>query len=170
MNLITDLAGFADNKDDHLTWKILTADTNQIITRSAVRSATKTTPNLWLDPPKGEDQPQDLTSDVFVYGRPRPDGSEDTPHMFIINLMTYWGEHFYFTDENGERKRATISDHVNIINQDQVSREDQLRFKLKLMETNLMILSYPSYGIPRRHYRHWTTGKWTLQIQMHKRS
>ena len=35
-------------------------------------------------------------------------------------------------DENGERKRATISEHVNIISQDQVSREDQLRFKLKI--------------------------------------
>ena len=35
-------------------------------------------------------------------------------------------------DENGESKRATISDHVNTISQDQVSREDQLRFKLKI--------------------------------------
>ena len=35
-------------------------------------------------------------------------------------------------DENGERKRATISDHVNTINQDQVSREDQLRVKRKI--------------------------------------
>ena len=35
-------------------------------------------------------------------------------------------------DENGERKRATISDHVHTINQDQTSREDQLRFKLKV--------------------------------------
>ena len=37
--------GFADNKGDHLTWKILTDETNQIITRSAVRSVTKTSPN-----------------------------------------------------------------------------------------------------------------------------
>ena len=29
-------------------------------------------------------------------------------------------------DENGEKKRATISDHVHAISQDQVSREDQL--------------------------------------------
>ena len=35
-------------------------------------------------------------------------------------------------DENGERKRATISDHINAISQDQVSREHQLRFKLKI--------------------------------------
>ena len=34
--------------------------------------------------------------------------------------------------ENGERKRATISDHVNTISQGQVSREDHLRFKLKI--------------------------------------
>ena len=33
--------GFADNKGDPLTWKILT-DEQQIITRSAVRSANKT--------------------------------------------------------------------------------------------------------------------------------
>ena len=33
--------GFANNKGDRLTWKILTDETNQIITRSAVRSATK---------------------------------------------------------------------------------------------------------------------------------
>ena len=45
--------GFADNKGDHLTWKILTEETNQIIIRSDVRSATKTSPNLRLDPPKG---------------------------------------------------------------------------------------------------------------------
>ena len=77
--------GFADNKGDHLTWKILTDDTNTIIIRSAVRSATKTSPNLRLDPPKGED-PSDLTSDVFVYGRPNPDGSDHTPPMSIINF------------------------------------------------------------------------------------
>ena len=35
-------------------------------------------------------------------------------------------------DESGERKRATISEHVNDLCQEQVSREDQLRFKLKI--------------------------------------
>ena len=80
--------GFADNKGDHLTWKILTDDTNTIIIRSAVRSATKTSPNLRLDPPKGED-PQDLTSDVFVYGRPNPDGSDHTPCCRPSSLCFY---------------------------------------------------------------------------------
>ena len=36
----------AGNKGDHLTRKILTDETNQIKTRSAVRSATKTSSNL----------------------------------------------------------------------------------------------------------------------------
>ena len=125
--------GFADNKGDHLTWKILTDDTNTIIIRSAVRSATKTSPNLRLDPPKGEDQPHDLTSDVFVYGRPNPDGSDHTPPMSILNFDDLLGRTFLLPmDENGERKRATISEHVKDLYQDQVSREDQLRFKLKI--------------------------------------
>ena len=48
--------GLADHKGDHLTWKILTDDTNTVIIRSAVRSPTKTSPNLRSYPPKGEDQ------------------------------------------------------------------------------------------------------------------
>ena len=113
--------------------EILTDDTNTIIIRSAVRSATKTSPNLRLDPPKGEDQPQDLTSDVFVYGRPNPDGSDNTPPMSIVNFDDLLGRTFLLPmDENGERKRATISEHVKDLCQQQVSREDQLRFKLKI--------------------------------------
>ena len=94
---------------------------------SAVRSATKTSPNLRLDPPKGEDQPQDLTSDIKVYGRPNPDGSDNTPPMSIINFDDLLGRTFLLPlDENRERKRATFSEHVNVL------REDQLRFKLKI--------------------------------------
>ena len=122
---------------------ILTDETNQIIIRSAVRSATKSSSNLTLDPPQGEDQPQDLTSDVFVYGRSHPDGSEDTPPMSIINFDDLLGRMFLLPmDENGERKRATISDHVNTISQDQVSREDQLRFKLKDGDQHDDLISY----------------------------
>ena len=113
--------------------EILTDDPNTIIIRSAVRSATKTSPNLRLDPPKGEDQPQDLTSDVFVYGRPNPAGSDNTPPMSIINFDDFLGRTFLLPiDENGERKRATISEHVKDLCQQQVSREDQPRFKLKI--------------------------------------
>ena len=87
---------------------------------------TKTYTNLRLDPPKGEDQPQDVTSDVIVYGRPNPDGSDNTPPMSIINFDALLGRTFLLPmDENGERK------HVHDLYQSQVSREDQLRFKLK---------------------------------------
>ena len=55
------------------------------------------------------------------------------PPMSIINFDDLLGRTFLLPmDENGERKRATISDHVNTINQGQASREDQLRFKLKI--------------------------------------
>ena len=125
--------GFAENKGDQLTWKILTDDTNTIIIRSAVRSATKTSPNLRLDPLQGEDQPQDLTSDVFVYGMPNPDGTDNPPPMSIIDFDDLLGRTFLLPmDENGERKRATISEYVKDLYQQQVSREDQLRFKLKI--------------------------------------
>ena len=40
---------------------------------------THTSPTLRLVPPQGEDQPHDLTSDVFVYGRPNLDESDNTP-------------------------------------------------------------------------------------------
>ena len=94
---------------------------------------TKTSPNIRLDPPKGEDQPQDVTSDVFVYGRPNPAGSDNTPPMSIINFDDLLGRTFLLPmDENGERKRATIFEHVNDLCQQQVSGEDQLRFKLKI--------------------------------------
>ena len=93
---------------------------------------TKTYSNLRLDPPKREDQPQDLTSDVLVYGRPNPDGSDNTPPMSIINFYALLGRTFLLPmDENGERKRTTISEHVNDLYQAQVSREDQLGFKPK---------------------------------------
>ena len=59
-----------------------------------MRSATKTSPNLRLDPPKGEDQPQDLTSDVFVYGKTHPDGSENTSPMSVINFDDLLGRTF----------------------------------------------------------------------------
>ena len=37
--------GFVDNKEDQLTWKIITDETQQITTRSSVRSAIRLLPN-----------------------------------------------------------------------------------------------------------------------------
>ena len=91
---------------------------------------TTTSPHLSLDPPKGEDQPHDMTSDVFVYGRPNPPNPDEfdiTPPMSIIHSDAFLGRTFLLPmNENG-----TISEHVNDLYQAQVSREDQLRFKLK---------------------------------------
>ena len=93
------------NRCDQLTSKILTDETQQIITRSSVISATKTSPNLRLIPSEGEDQPKDLTSDVFVYGMPHPNGFEEPPAMSILNFDDPLVRTFLFPiDENGERK------------------------------------------------------------------
>ena len=53
--------------------------------------------------------------------------------MSIINFDDLLGISFLLPIvENGERKRATTSEHVKDLCQQQVSREDQLRFKLKI--------------------------------------
>ena len=54
----------------------------------------KPSSNIRLDPPQGEDQPQDLTSDVFVYGMSHPDGYEDIPPMSTINFDDLLGRTF----------------------------------------------------------------------------
>ena len=72
------------------------------------------------------------TSEVD-WGGHDPNGPDNPPPMSIINLDDLLGRTFHLPmDENGERKRATISEHVNDLCQEQVSREDQLRFKLKI--------------------------------------
>ena len=60
-------------------------------------------------------------------------GSDNPPPMSIINLDDLLRKTFLIPmDENGKRKRATISENVKDLCQQQVSREDQLRFKLKI--------------------------------------
>ena len=64
---------------------------------------TQTSQKLRLAPPQGEDQPHDLTSDVFVYGRPNLDESDNTPPISIINFDDFLGSPFFLPlDENGE--------------------------------------------------------------------
>ena len=72
------------------------------------------------------------TSEVD-WGGHDPNEPDNPPPMSIINLDDLLGKTFLLPmDENGERKRATISEHVKDLCQQQVSREDQLRFKLKI--------------------------------------
>ena len=62
------------------------------------------------------------TSEVD-WGGHDPNGSDNPPPMSIINLDDLLGSIFPLPlDENGEKKRATISEHV----------KDQVRFKLKI--------------------------------------
>ena len=72
------------------------------------------------------------TSEVD-WGGHDPNGPDNPPPMSIINLDDLFGRSFLLPmDENGETKRATISEHVKDLCHQQVSREDQLRFKLKI--------------------------------------
>ena len=67
------------------------------------------------------------------WGGHDPNEPDNHPPMYIINLDDLLGRTFLLPmDENGKRKRATISEHVKDLCQQQVSREDQLRFKLKI--------------------------------------
>ena len=72
------------------------------------------------------------TSEVD-WGGHDPNGSDNPPPISIINLDDLLGRTFLLPmDENGERKRATIYENIKDLCQQQVSREDQLRFKLKI--------------------------------------
>ena len=85
----------------------------------------KNSQNLRLNPPEEEDQPQDLRSAVFVYGSPHPDGSEELLHASIFNFDDLLGRTFLLPmDENGERKQAAISDHLQNLDHTQASREN----------------------------------------------
>ena len=76
--------------------------------------------------------PGHKTSEVD-WGGHDPNEPDNPPPMSIINLDDLLGRTFLLPmDEYGERKRATISEHVKDLCQQQVSREDQLRFKLKI--------------------------------------
>ena len=77
------------------------------------------------------------TSEVD-WGGHDPSGSDNPPLISIINLDDLLGSIFLLPmDENGERKRATIYENVKDLCQQQVSREDQLRFKLKIVGDQL---------------------------------
>ena len=119
--------------------EILTDDTNTISIRSAVRSATKTSPNLRLDPPKGQDQPQDLPSDVFFMAGPIL-LDLITPHPCPSSiLMTYWGEPSSYLWMRMGRERGLpflIMSWISVNNKSQEKISSHSRSRL--METNLM--------------------------------
>ena len=78
---------------------------------------TQTSPKLRLAPPQGEDQPHDLTSDVFVYGRPSLDESDNTHPSPSSILMTSWGAPFsYLWMRMGNMSRISISHSYHLTN------------------------------------------------------
>ena len=80
-----------------------------------------------------ENHPTGHKTSEVDWGGHDPNGPDNPPPMSIINLDDLLGRTFLLPmDENGERKRATISEHVKDLCQQQVSKEDQLRFKLKI--------------------------------------
>ena len=78
------------------------------------------------------------------WGGHDPNEPDNPPPMSIINLDDLLGRTFLLPmDENGERKGANISKHVKDLCQQQVSKEDQLRFKLKIDGDQLVdLISY----------------------------
>ena len=73
---------------------------------------TKPSSKFRLDPPQGEDQPHDLTSDVFVYGRPNLDELDNTPPMSTINFADLLGRTLLPPmDENGEGDQLDATAH-----------------------------------------------------------
>ena len=80
-----------------------------------------------------ETHPTGYKTSEVDWGGHDPNGPDIPSPMSIINLDDLLGRTFLLPmDENGERKRATISEHVKALCQQQVSREDQLRLKLKI--------------------------------------
>ena len=70
-----------------------------------------------------EKHPTGRKASEVDWGGHDPNGSDNPPPVPIINLDDLLGSTFLLPmDENGERKRATISEHV----------KDQVRFKLKI--------------------------------------
>ena len=85
--------GFAYNQGDHLTWRILTEDTQKIIIRSGVRSALRTATNQRLPSPSGEGTtlpfpipyPQQSTNSL-----PLDPLDESTPNFEQLIIQSTW--------------------------------------------------------------------------------
>ena len=141
--------GFADNQGDSLTWRILTEDTQKIITRSGVRSALRTTTNQRLASPSGEGttlpfpipypqqsqnslplDPLDASTPNFEQiVKSQTGADEDNPiPMANIDIPNLLGRSFLLPPENnGERHMAKIID----IDDHGQTLED-IKFKLKI--------------------------------------
>ena len=143
------LVGFADNQGDHLTWRILTEDTQKIIIHSGVRSALRTTTNQCLASPSGEGTtlpfpipyPRQSTNSLpldpldestpnfeqFVNSQSGED-EDNSIHMANIDIPNLLGRSFLLPPEdNGEHHMAKIIDI-----DDHGQPLEDIKFKLKI--------------------------------------
>ena len=96
-------AGFAEDKWDQFTWKILTDDTQKVLIQSCVCSATRTSTNKRLTLQHGEGQKTDVTSNSSVHDAALP--HEDSGLMPTLNFDDLLGRPFLLpAQENGECK------------------------------------------------------------------
>ena len=141
--------GFANNQGDHLTWRILTEDTQKIIICSGVRSALSTTTNQCLASPSGEgttlpfpipypqqsknslplDPFAESTANFEQFVNSQSGEDEDNPiHKANIDIPNLLGRSFLLPPEdNGEHHMANIID----IDDHGPPLED-IKFKLKI--------------------------------------
>ena len=141
--------GFADSQGDRLTWRILTEDTQEIIIRSGIQGALRTTTNQHLASHSGEGTtlplpipyPQQSTNSLpldlldestpnfeqFVKSQSGED--EDNPiHMANIDIPNLLGRSFLLPPEdNGDRHMAKIIDI-----DDHGQPLEDIKFKLKI--------------------------------------
>ena len=141
--------GLANNQGDHLTWSILTKDTQKIIICSGIQSALRSTTNQCLASPSGkgttlpasipypQQSKNSLPLDPFDESTPnfeqfvnRQSGEdEDNPiHMANIDIPNLLGRSFLLPPEdNGEHHMAKIIDI-----DDHGQPLEDIKFKLKI--------------------------------------
>ena len=140
---------FADNQGYHLTWRILTEDTQKIIILSGVRNAPRTTTNQCLASPSEEGTtlpfpipyPQESTNSLpldpldestpnfeqFVKSQSGED-QDNQIHMANIDIPNLLGRSFLLPPEDiGERHMAKIIDI-----DDHGQPLENIKFKLKI--------------------------------------
>ena len=140
---------FADNPGDHLTWRILTEDTQKIIICSGIQNALRTTTNQRLASPSGEgttlpfsipypqqsknslplDPFDESTPNFEQYVNSQSGEDEDNPiHMDNIDIPNFLGRSFLLpSEDNGERHMAKIIDI-----DDHGQPLEDIKFKLKI--------------------------------------
>ena len=100
--------GFANNAGDHLTWMVLTDETQQLLPDLLLEVPTKLLLTSGWTHEKRRINHKMLTSEVFVYGRPHPDGSNNHISCPPSTLMTIWGALFCFLWKRMGRGREVL--------------------------------------------------------------